>query len=186
MYGLAGVLGDGVHDDLLTVGALYHLAGLNHLHLIVGRGYRLNDGHVTGTAAAAVRADLLVHERSLTRKKRCDITQADGRTCRSHGDTTSVSTGEARPPADKADETVSPRSSGHGRRRLRGAATVGGRRPRENGRRSDDDDERPAAVVAIAAATTAAATRGQTPRDPYGAGARSSARRSGGKVVCEI
>lgn len=61
VHGLAGVLGDGVHDDLLAVGVLDHLAGLDDLHLATRRRDGLDDGHMTSTAATTVGTDLLVH-----------------------------------------------------------------------------------------------------------------------------
>lgn len=47
VYRLTRILGYSMHDDLLTVSALYHLASLDDLHLIVGRRDRLDDGHVS-------------------------------------------------------------------------------------------------------------------------------------------
>lgn len=50
--GLSRILRYGVHDDLLSVGALYYLAGLDHLHLAAGRRDGLDDGHVSATTGA--------------------------------------------------------------------------------------------------------------------------------------
>jgi len=57
VHWLTSILRYGMHYDLLTVSALYHLTSLNDLHLIVGRRDCLDDGHVS------VWANLLVHDR---------------------------------------------------------------------------------------------------------------------------